>query len=361
MAPLLFGRAPFALGLPLLLIVGIRPRHRQVRRAPPRAAPAAARRPRRVRRHARPSIVPLVPAPEPHRRRPTRRCCAWAEQHTRPDSLLGTAPIRLEYVAVPLTVWPAVGRPRVPRRGRPTGLRPGGGHRCGPQPPEGRHRGHPRGDLHLLDRAGRRPVEHRAALGERFDPERDHVICVCAVGYRSRFIPLLIRADERQMHRRLPLERLFFADDDLTRSVDVTVRAVQRVRRAATRCASGRRRPTTARPREPWCRVGMSSSGSTSPRRPLRATTHRGAGHLGRDWEAGCQALGVHGRTKVLSPGDRAMSDAPSVPRYGASWLRDDGPGTEKSASPPDSPPDSPPVSPPYEPPASGPAAPRRR
>lgn len=33
-------------------------------------------------------------------------------------------------------------------------------------------------------------------LGDRFDPDRDHVVCICAVGYRSRFQPLSIRVAE---------------------------------------------------------------------------------------------------------------------------------------------------------------------
>jgi hypothetical protein len=60
------------------------------------------------------------------------------------------------------------------------------------------------------------------ALGDRFDPDHDHAICVCAIGYRSPFVPLLIRAMSAKMHRRLPLQQLFFSDDTLTRPVDVT-------------------------------------------------------------------------------------------------------------------------------------------
>ena len=34
---------------------------------------------------------------------------SWAADGTRPEALLGSAPIRLEYIAAPLTVWPVVG------------------------------------------------------------------------------------------------------------------------------------------------------------------------------------------------------------------------------------------------------------
>ena len=39
-------------------------------------------------------------------------------------------------------------------------------------------------------------------LGARFDPARDHVVCVCALGYESRYKPLMIRLLQRAMHPR---------------------------------------------------------------------------------------------------------------------------------------------------------------
>ncbi len=55
-----------------------------------------------------------------------------------------------------------------------------------------------------------------AVPADRFDPGRDHVACVCAVGYRSRFLPTMIRLMNHHMHQRLPLDRLFFTDPSLT-------------------------------------------------------------------------------------------------------------------------------------------------
>ncbi len=59
-------------------------------------------------------------------------------------------------------------------------------------------------------------ADHRSIvrmLGDRFDPEADQIICVCAVGYRSRFKPIFIRFMQGSQHRRRPLSQLFFADD----------------------------------------------------------------------------------------------------------------------------------------------------
>ena len=49
-------------------------------------------------------------------------------------------------------------------------------------------------------------------LGERFNPLVDHIICVCAVGYKSSYLPAFLRFMNFQFHRRLSLSSLFFAD-----------------------------------------------------------------------------------------------------------------------------------------------------
>ncbi len=48
------------------------------------------------------------------------------------------------------------------------------------------------------------------ALGGRFDPARDHVLCTIAIGYESRWKPLLVRLMRVAMHRRKPLADLVF-------------------------------------------------------------------------------------------------------------------------------------------------------
>jgi len=59
-------------------------------------------------------------------------------------------------------------------------------------------------------------------LGDRFDPEADHIVCVCALGYRSRYVPAFIRVMQRAQHRRLPLTSLFFAGPDFCGPLAVT-------------------------------------------------------------------------------------------------------------------------------------------
>ncbi|MBW1906560.1 MAG: nitroreductase family protein, partial [Deltaproteobacteria bacterium] len=125
--------------------------------------------------------------------------------HSQPAGLLGDHPIRFEYIAAPLTVWPVVG-----------------GHEflvaIAP-------RDYDRMAVIDVGRSLQKVVIHAtrmglatcwigpgadhesiiAHLGSRLDLERDHIICVCAVGYASRFLPLPIRLISRIQRRRLPL------------------------------------------------------------------------------------------------------------------------------------------------------------
>lgn len=136
-------------------------------------------------------------------------------EHTRPDHLIGTSPIRLEYVAAPLTAWPAVGVHEFIVAIAP--------------------RDYDRLAIIDVGRSLHKVVLHATRMGVatcwigpgadqtgivthldgRFDPGEDHVVCVCALGYRSHFKPLTVRAIERMQHRRLPLTSLFFADSRL--------------------------------------------------------------------------------------------------------------------------------------------------
>ena len=170
-----------------------------------------------------------------------------AAGYTRRDRLIGTSPIRLKYVAAPLTVWPAVGAHEFFVAVAP--------------------RNYDR--LAIIDRsislqkvvvhATRMGVatcwigpgaDHRSVvqhLGDQFDPDQDHIVCVCALGYRSRFQPLSIRVMERAQYRRLPLTALFFADPNFQRPLAVDVPRSRRSG-AVTRSVNGHPRPITARP-----------------------------------------------------------------------------------------------------------------
>jgi nitroreductase len=247
----------------------------------------------------------------------------WAEQYTRPEALLGTGPIRLEYVALPLTVWPVVRAHEflvaiVPHAYDRTAVIDVG-----------------RSLQKVVIEATRAGISTCwigpgadqssvvAGLGDRFDPEGDHVICVCAVGYKSRFIPLLIRGMNRLMHRRRPLEDLFFADPDLAQPVDVTKAPYDEFGRCFEVCQwspssyNGQTTRATLHGGDVLDRVDFGCSTSSHYYAPVAV------GIWVANWEIGCEALGIHGRTTILPASEREMTDGPGLPRYGATWLRD--------------------------------------
>ncbi len=140
---------------------------------------------------------------------------------TQPTSLIGSCPIRFEYVAAPLTVFPVVG-----------------GHEFLVAVAPSKYN-----RLSVIDvgRSLQKVVIHATRmgiamcwigpgadhgsivkhLGDRFNAEEDHIICVCAVGYASWFLPLSIRLAQVWEHRRLPIASLFFSDPHFREPVDV--------------------------------------------------------------------------------------------------------------------------------------------
>jgi len=59
-------------------------------------------------------------------------------------------------------------------------------------------------------------------LGNQFDSDKDHIVCLCAVGYKSNYIPLFIRIFNSLMSRRLPLSELFYADSDFKQPLNIS-------------------------------------------------------------------------------------------------------------------------------------------
>jgi len=136
-------------------------------------------------------------------------------------AMIGKAPVRFEYIAAPLTVWPTVNASEflvaiVPNEynrlavidvGRSLqkivmdATRMGLGT-CWIGP-------------------GADHVSIKQHLGDHFNPEEDHIICVCAVGYKSAYIPLFLRIFNSQMSRRLPLSSLFFTGSDFKEPLNV--------------------------------------------------------------------------------------------------------------------------------------------
>jgi nitroreductase len=321
MAPLVVVGLPLALGLLLLVVVGfdlvtvrwdLRPREQH----PPRLAGQDDFEVMRARRADR-SFQRRDLTDEDR-----AALLQWAWERTRPDVLLGSAPIRLEHVTVPLVVWPVVGAHEflvavAPREYDRTAVVDVG-----------------RSLQRVVTEATRAGISTCwigpgadqssvvATLGDRYDPDRDHVVCVCAVGYRSRFAPLLVRVMSARMHRtRLPFSRLFFADAALEHPVDVGSPPYDELGRTWEVCQwapssyNGQPSRAVVRAGERVERVDFVAATDSRYYAPVAL------GIWVANWETGCEALGIRGRVSVL---DESAGPLPGGARYGATWLRQD-------------------------------------
>ena len=169
-------------------------------------------------------------------------------------------------------------------------------------------------------------VEHH--LGARFDPGRDHIICVCAVGYASRFIPLSVRLMNAGMHRRLPLHELFFSDASFSEPLDTTARPFDRFGRCYEACQWA---PSSYNAQTTRC-VGVADRARTDGPRvrfdfyaavESRYYAPVAVGIWCANWEVGCRALGIPGHFAVLAAAERQTDPGTRPPRYDVSWVED--------------------------------------
>jgi nitroreductase len=242
-----------------------------------------------------------------------------------PAQQLGERPIRFEYVAAPLTVWPAVGA-----REFLVAIAPREYHR-----------------MAVIDvgRSLQKVVYHATRmglatcwigpgadhesilrhLGPRFDPERDHIICVCAVGYASKFKPAALRLIQRAQRNRLPIGQLFFSTADLCAPLDPEAPPFDAFGRCYEVCQWA---PSSFNGQTTRCAAVVGERGRVT-RFDFFATTDShfyapvALGIWLANWEMGCEAAGLPGHFEVLGPEERCATHAPEFPRYDISWARD--------------------------------------
>ena len=248
--------------------------------------------------------------------------------HSQADRQLGQRLIRFEYVAAPLTVWPVVGAHEFLIAIAPSEY----------------------DRLSVIDvgRSLQKVVTHATRmglatcwigpgadqksiiqhLGDKFDPEQDHVICVCAVGYESMFKPLFIRLIQKLQRKRLPLSDLFFTDPSFKAPLDTKSKpyscyghcyevcqwSPSSYNGQTTRCAAVTERvdDEDKLTRFDFCAATKSQ--------------YYAAVALGiwcANWETGCEALEKQGHYAVLSPEERGSDKLPELPRYDVSWVID--------------------------------------
>jgi nitroreductase len=232
---------------------------------------------------------------------------------------LGEATLRLEYVAAPLVVWPTVNASEflvaiVPKEYDRTAVIDVGrtlqrvvvdATRMG------------LGTCWIGPGADHASVI--AHLGDRFDALEDHIVCVCAVGYRSHFIPLFVRLFNRRMRHRLPRTALFFSDCELQHPIDTDAPPYDRFGRAFEACQWA---PSSYNGQTTRAVVTTGSDSDVSDVRFLTTTASRyyapvAVGIWCANWELSCDALSIEGDFVVASP-----DDPEHLPRHDVTWIR---------------------------------------
>jgi nitroreductase len=274
-----------------------------------------------------------------HERLPQRKLLDYVRVHSAAPKI-GEAPIRFEYVSAPLSVWPTVNaneflvaiapseynRLAVIDVGRSLQKIVMDATRMG------------LGTCWIGPGAKQASVARH--LGDRFNPKKDHVICVCAIGYKSWYIPMFLRIFNLQFHRRLPLSSLFFADSHFDRPLDVEAYPFNRFGRNYEICEWA---PSSYNGQTTRCVAVMEQNRMGEPARiedrsrlarfdfyAVTDSRYYAAVALGiwcANWELGCEALGLQGHLAVLSADERDLHTQmtfPQLPRYDVSWVVDE-------------------------------------
>jgi nitroreductase len=235
------------------------------------------------------------------------------------EPTLGSAPVRLEYIPARLMVWPTVNGSEfliaiVPKPYDRTAVIDVGrvlhkvvidATRMG------------LGTCWIGPGADHESLQRH--LGERFDPEREQIVCTCAVGYRSSYVPLFLRVFNRITSRnRAALSALFFTDAELTVPADPEAPHHARFGRSFEACrwapSSYNGQTTRAVVRSDAGVVeGVDFYANTSSRFYAPVAL----GIWCACWELGCEAMGLKGEF-ALQPGPPGEL---VVPKRDVTWV----------------------------------------
>ena len=248
--------------------------------------------------------------------------------HSQPNQLLGKKPIRFEYIKAALSVWPVVGAHEFLVAIAP--------------------REYDRLSIIDVGRSLQKVVIQATRMGiatcwigpgadnksilqhldNKIDTTKDHVICVCAVGYDSMYKPLFVRLFDRLMHKRLPLSELFYAAPSFNEPLDTRASPFRDYGRCYEVCQWS---PSSYNGQTTRC--AAISEEVNGEEKIIRfdfftsiASRYYAAIALGiwcANWETGCAALNKHGHFAILPSKERASETAREFPRYDISWVVD--------------------------------------
>jgi len=163
-------------------------------------------------------------------------------------------------------------------------------------------------------------------LGDRFDQKKDHIICVCAIGYKSWYIPMFIRAFNAQVSsRRKPLNSLFFADSQMKEPLNLEATPFNKFDRTYEICQWA---PSSYNGQTTRCVAVTDKNGlERFDFYAVTASRYYAAVATGiwcANWEMGCESLGIHGHFAILSAEKRGVPEKEELPKYDISWLMDE-------------------------------------
>lgn len=161
-------------------------------------------------------------------------------------------------------------------------------------------------------------------LGKKFNPENDTIICVCAIGYESKYIPLFIKIFSHKMRKRLAIESLFFRDYEMKEGIDINSAPYKMFKRTYESCqyAPSSYNGQTTR--------GIIISDDNKIKRIdfIAMTSSRyyaavASGIWCANWEMGCQELGIKGKFRKLGNDEMGVTKEEKnnrIPVYDISW-----------------------------------------
>jgi nitroreductase len=166
-------------------------------------------------------------------------------------------------------------------------------------------------------------------LGDRFNPEKDNIICVCAIGYKSIFIPLFIRVFSKGMRHRLPLTSLFYSDIDMNVPLKIDEPPFNLFGSCFESCRWG---PSSYNGQTTRC-ISIREKEGSLERFDFYANTNSryyaavASGIWCANWEIGCNELNIGGSFRRLTDSERGLTEVQKtnqLPNYDISWILDD-------------------------------------
>jgi len=162
-------------------------------------------------------------------------------------------------------------------------------------------------------------------LGDRFNLERENIICICAVGYESKYTPIFIKIFNNRMRRRLPIKSLFFSNYKMNKSIEVSQGPYNNFKRILEGCQWA-----------PSSYNGQTTRGIISIENSkithidfLAVTQSRyyaavASGIWCANWEMGCNALNIKGHFERLEKVEidlKKEKNEVGFPVYDMSWV----------------------------------------